>query len=56
MRAAAVWTATGRARPAILERVAKSDPIDRNQERHDPSRGCMPGVGSVFVSTNRREH
>src|SRR6476660_879150 len=39
---------TGRARPAILGRVAKSDPIDRNQERHDPSRWCMPGVGSRF--------
>src|SRR3954468_22762036 len=39
---------TGRARPAILGRVAKSDPIDRNQERHDPRRGCMPGVGSRF--------
>ena len=48
MRAAAGLTATGRARPATLERVAKSDPIDRNQERHDPSRWCMPGVGSRF--------
>src|SRR3954470_2292532 len=48
MRAAAGSTATGRARPATLERVAKSDPIDRNQERHDPSRWCMPGVGSRF--------
>src|SRR3954465_352740 len=48
MRAAAGSTATGRARPATLERVAKSDPIDRNQERHDPSRGCMPGVGYRF--------
>ena len=48
MRAAAGWTATGRARPATLERVAKSDPIDRNQERHDPSRWRMPGVGSRF--------
>ena len=48
MRAAAGLTATGRARPATLERVAKSDPIDRNQERHDPSRWRMPGVGSRF--------
>src|SRR6476469_3925322 len=48
MWAAAGSTATGRARPATLERVAKSDPIDRNQERHDPSRWCMPGVGSRF--------
>src|SRR3954451_3998270 len=48
MRAAAGLTATGRARPATLERVAKSDPIDRYQERHDPSRWRMPGVGSRF--------
>src|SRR3954469_4823990 len=48
MRAAAGSTATGRARPATLERVAKSDPIDRYQERHDPSRWRMPGVGSRF--------
>src|ERR1044072_5840099 len=48
MRAAAGSTATGRARPTILERVAKSDPIDRYQERQDPSRWCMPGVGSRF--------
>src|SRR6476659_437515 len=48
MWAAAGLTATGRARPATLERVAKSDPIDRYQERHDPSRWRVPGVGSRF--------